>query len=468
MRLLGLEINFARKAVPPSLSPPNNQGWFRWPLISEPFTGAWQRNQSLRRENVATYSAVYACVTLISSDISKLGLLLKEQNEEGIWALTTSPSFSPVLRKPNHYQTRIKFVEQWMISKLLSGNTYVLLSRDNRGVVTAMYVLDPNRAKPLVSPDGQVFYELSTDNLAGIDETKVIVPAREIIHDVMSPLFHPLCGISPIVACAVAAAQGLAIQNNSKRLFENSSRPGGILTAPGMIPDDTAKRLKEHWDNNYSGENAGKTAVLGDGLKFESMAVRAIDAQLIEQLKWTAETVCTCFHVPPYMIGVGDMPNYNNIEALNLKYYQQALQQPIECIEALLDEGLGLNLTPGRTLGTEFDLDDLLRMDTATKVKTAVEGLKGIFTPNEARLRFDLMPKPGGDAVYMQQQNFSIEALNKRDTKEDPFASSTGNTGNANGTEPVNDEEEEEEAPDADLEAQAQLAAWELKAALAA
>jgi phage portal protein BeeE len=128
------------------------------------------------------------------------------------------------------------------------------------------------------------------------------------------------------------------------------------------------------------------------------------------------------------MIGVGPMPSYTNIEALNQQYYSQALQGPIESIEALLDEGLGTVNVPGRpigSLGTEFDLDDLLRMDTATKVKTAAEGLKGIFTPNEARKKFDLPPKEGGDAVYLQQQNFSIEALDKRDQQDNPFSTAT-------------------------------------------
>ncbi|ENB8525780.1 portal protein, partial [Escherichia coli] len=30
----------------------------------------------------------------------------------------------------------------------------------------------------------------------------------------------------------------------------------------------------------------------------------------------------------------------------------------------------------------------------------------------------------GGDALYLQQQNYSLEALSRRDAREDPFASS--------------------------------------------
>jgi HK97 family phage portal protein len=425
MRFFGFEIARAKAAVPATTVPTgwdSKRGW--WPIVSEPFTGAWQRNMEFRTQDVLAYSAVYACVTLIAADIGKLRVRLVEQDSDLIWSEINSPAFSPVLRKPNRWQNRIKFFEQWCISKLLHGNTYVLKERDGRGVVVALYILDPCRVKVLVAPDGAVFYQVTRDYLSGV-VVDVAVPASEIIHDTMVPLYHPLCGVSPITACGMAALQGLSIQGNSTKLFQNGGRPGGILTSDQNINDETARRLKEYWDQNFTGDNAGKVAVVGDGLKYESLSINAVDSQLIEQLKWTAETVCSCFHVPSYMIGVGTMPNYNNIEALNQQYYTQCLQNLIESIELCLDEGLGLTEQAGKTYGTEFDLDTLLRMDTATKVKTAGEGVKaGIFSPNEARAKFDLTPKAGGDTPYLQQQNFSLAALDKRDTSADPFSSS--------------------------------------------
>jgi phage portal protein BeeE len=70
-----------------------------------------------------------------------------------------------------------------------------------------------------------------------------------------------------------------------------------------------------------------------------------------------------------------------------------------------------------------MDLDDLIRMDTATKVKAAADAIKGGgMAPNEARARYlDLGPVPGGAMPYLQQQNYSLEALAKRDAGADPF-----------------------------------------------
>ena len=229
---LGLTIS-RTKAVGPLSSVESRGSW--WPLIRESYAGAWQSNVEVRLEDVLTYSTVFACVSLISADIAKMGLRLMQLGTNGIWVETTNPAFSPVLRKPNHYQTRIKFIEQWVISKLVHGNTYALKQRDNRGVVTALYLMDPSRVQPLVSPDGSVFYSLMRDDLSQQPQSQVIVPAREIIHDVGIALYHPLVGLSPIYASGLAAMQGLKIQSSSTALFANGSNPGGVLTAPGAI-----------------------------------------------------------------------------------------------------------------------------------------------------------------------------------------------------------------------------------------
>jgi HK97 family phage portal protein len=279
---------------------------------------------------------------------------------------------------------------------------------------------------PAVSPDGAVFYQLATDNLAGLD-AQVTGPAAEIIHDVMVPLYHPLVGVSPIYACGVSALQGIQIQNNSARFFTNNAVPSGVLTAPGHIDQENADDLKARWEAAFTGENVGRVAVLGDGLTYDKMAVSASDSQLIEQLRWTAENACTAFRVPPYMIGIGPLPANSNPETLQILYYSQCLQSLIECIELLMDEGLEMTKNEaGRPIGTEMDLDDLMRMDTASKVKASSDAIKGGgMSPNEARFRYlDLGPVSGGETPYLQQQNYSLAALAKRDAKADPFSTS--------------------------------------------
>lgn len=407
---------FGRPKATEKAMSPVNQGRGGWWRILEPYAGAWQQNVEVKYDAVLSNHADFACRTLIASDISKLRIKLVAKDTNGIWSEISNPAYSPVLRKPNDFQNRIQFMEAWVLSKLQRGNTYVLKQRDGRGVVVKLYVLDPALVTPLVSDDGSVFYQLNKDPLGGV-ETSIVVPAREIIHDRFNCFFHPLVGLSPIFAGGLAAMHGLAIQNDSALFFQNGAQPGGVLTAPGAISDETAKRLKDYWDNSFSGKNAGKVAVLGDNLKYEAMRAKATDSQLIEQLKWSAEVVCSTYHVPPYKIGVGQIPSFNNIQSLNIEYYSQCLQVLLEAIELCLDEGLGM----AEGIGTEFDTDNLLRMDSVTQMEV-LDKSKGIMSPNEQRKKLDLPPKTGGDSPMLQQQNFSLEALAKRDAQADPFA----------------------------------------------
>lgn len=410
MKVFGLPIPFTgnreEKAIGRPL--PSRGGWL--PIIRDHYPGAWQRNDEIDADTALTHHAVFACMTLIASDIAKLRLRLVERDEDGVWTEVERAAFSPLLRKPNHFQTRIQFVENWILSKLSSGNAYLLKQRDNRGVVTRLYVLDPLRVQPLVSESGDVFYRLSADNIARIEDD-VVVPASEIIHDRMNCLYHPLIGLSPIMAAGLAALQGLSIQRDSASFFGNRSLPGGILSAPGAISDETAQRLKDYWETEFSGRSAGKVAVLGDGLNFVPMRMTATDAQLIEQLKWAADVVCSVFHVPPYKIGLGPMPTYANIQSLNVEYYAQALQILIESAEAALDEGLALP----RNLGTEFEISGLLRMDSVTQMDV-LEKAKSVMTLDERRAKLDLKRIPGGDTIYLQQQDHSLEAIAARDS----------------------------------------------------
>lgn len=474
MRLLGFEITRSKAVTPTSYSLGDRGNWW-YPIIHEPFTGAWQRNLEERHETLLAHHAVYACVTLIASDIAKCRIKLVQRSDQNIWEEIENAAHSPVLRKPNDYQTRIQFFEHWLISKLTSGNTYVLKQRDARGVVMALYVLDPLRVKTLVTDDGSVFYELRRDNLSGVegrDNENIRVPASEIIHDMCTLRYHPLYGVPPLAAAAMAASQGLQIQRQSIRIYRNSSRPSGILTpdGPGRISQDDKKRIEEHWREAFTGPNAGRVSVMSGDMKYIPLEQSAVDSQLIEQLNISAQMVCSSFQVPGFMVGVGTTPSFNSVESLNQQYYSQCLQKHFESIELALDHGLGLTEIIGKTMGTEFDLDGLLRMDTATRVKTYAEAVKGgIFKPNEARAFFDLPNVEGGDEVYLQQQNFSLAALAKRDAKDDPFSTGGGSSGaapspsNGGGTDGTDNQTSQDQGTEDELAAAKQMAAWELK-----
>lgn len=411
MKLFGFELRRVQKDVSGLTAVPS-RGW--WRTIHEPFTGAWQRNMEVKQEDLMCYPTVYACISRIARDIGKLPFVLKTQ-VNGIWVETESSAYSPVLRKPNHYQTAQQFREAWQLSKLTQGNAYILKQRDERNVVVKLYVLDPWKVKPLVSSSGEVFYELLTDDLNLLRAnggTNIIVPAREIIHDREITIHHWLIGVPPLCAAHWPAVKNTKLLRNQSEFFNNGATPGGILEVPGGVDDDIISEIARRWQENFSGSNAGKVAVISDGMKYNPLKASNADSQLVEQMRYSDEQICQAFGVPTYKIGLGDIPSGWKSDDVNIEYHSNALSSRIEHMENLMDDGLQI----ARPMGVEVDLEPLWRMDEGKRAEVESNLVSSkIKVPDEARKKFDLPPAAGGNVLWGQHQDYPLGTLVSRD-----------------------------------------------------
>ena len=405
MKVLGIEIPPLFTKAP--VSPWNETAWKV--VHEEGNTGDWQRSIFTRKDNVLNFGPAYACVKLISDDASKLRLCMKRrvQTEDGpVWIEEVTNN--RIAHNPNDYQTTAEFFRSWVLSKYIHGNAYILIGPNGD-----YHVLDGGRTKAYVEDDGSVFYRTPADQLSQLGgETDYLIPSSQIMHDKISPLYHPLMGISPISAAYLTARGGMEIQKNAFNFFRNGARPSGIITLPSSgRKNENREKMKKQWEQSYSKGNIGRVAVMTGDVKYHPMGMTSTDAQLIEQLKLSSEMICQVFLVPPFKVGVGSAPPYNNVEALNLQYYTDCLQKVIEDIEATLHKGLGLL----RTVKLEFDTDALLRMDKKTQSEVNGAGVKhGYIKVNEARQRENRLPVPGGEHPYMQQQNYPVKDLAER------------------------------------------------------
>lgn len=374
--------------------PPLSHGY-----VHEPFSGAWQMNKECWGPS-GIFSAVYACIAIISGDLAKLPPRIRTQKQDGSKTDQPNHAAALVLNNPNTYQTRVDFWGQFMASALFVGNVYVFLQRDANNVIRAMHILDPRQVRVLLADDGSVFYRIGQERLAELLTTDVI-PARDILHHRLLTMNHPLVGLTPLYAAGVSAMTGQTIQQNSYAFFANMSRASGVLTSPGKISQELANRLKTEWDQNFKGGQMGRTAVLGEGMKWEPLTISAADAQLIEQLRWSVEDVARCFRVPTYMLTDASKVSFKNAETLARNYYSQTLQYHIESIEARIDQAFGLT---GNTF-CEFDLAAMLRMELDARMAAYQTGIQsGVLTINEARKLEELAPMEGGDEPLIQAQ----------------------------------------------------------------
>jgi hypothetical protein len=77
----------------------------------------------------------------------------------------------------------------------------------------------------------------------------------------------------------------------------------------------------------------------------------------------------------------------------------------------------------------EIDEDDMLRMDKSALYTALGEGVKNGLLASRTKVAKEIGPSARARAAttpYLQQQNFSLAALDKRDSKADPFAATPG------------------------------------------
>lgn len=375
----------------------------------EPFAGAWQRNADSARGagigGLTSFTAVFACVDIISCDVSRLPLRVLQQQYKpdgkpaGRTEFKNHPAWK-TMRKPNSFQTSQQFVQYYLANKLTTGNSYVLLLRDGRGIPNEMHVLDSRRVEPLVDDEGNIYYRVSPDKIAGLKES-VIIPARDIVHDRGVCLFHPLVGVSPLFAAGASAMQGARIQMNSDTFFANMSRSSGVLSAPGKIDPAVAKKMQLEWEQNYSKQGLGKVAVLANGLKYEPMTITAVDAELVNQLRWVVEDIGRAYHVPGYKLGDLNKVTFKNAEQMASDYLGNCLSYHIQAFQQCFNAAFGLP----DDISIEFDTDKLFEIETDLRYANHSEAISsGWKAINEVRNEEDLPPVEGGDEPRVQVQ----------------------------------------------------------------
>lgn len=404
----------------------NNNG----EIINEPFLGAWQQNISAVPKKSDRNFAYFSCLTISSNSIGNLPPIL--QKKEETWQNVDNRKYKwilDLLEKPNPNQYSIDFFTRWVLCLQQTGNVYILKKRGQDQKIKELYIMNPKFTVIKVAENGEVYYQFNPSDLAKIKET-ITVPASEVIHHKINCLFSDLIGISPLHAALIHASNSLEMSGTLYDFYKNMAQPSGILVAPEAIDQNEALRIKNDFENNRH-KRHGSVVVMGDGMTYQSISMSAQDQQLLEILKFNSEAICACFHIPSYKI-MGNAPTYNNVEALNLEYYNNALQFIVNGIEHHLTYGLELGeFHENENLWVKLDTKELLQMDQNTRgtfYNNAIKG--GWMTPNEARISEDLLPIEGGDTVYLQQQNYSIQALNERD-KLNPLALQLNSTSNS-------------------------------------
>lgn len=394
-------------------------------------------------------SVVYSAIMLYARTIAQLPGQHKRAREDGGEDIVTTSALSRILKKPNGYQTRSDFLLNLVAQLLWEGNSYAVALRNDRTEIDTLHPVHARCVQTLVANDGEssVFYMVSTGSnpvldkldldIALQDKTRLVVPARDMLHLRQFCPRDPLVGESPLVAAALPVAIHTGGAQQYVRFAANQSRPSGVLRTDANLSADQVKALRERWEDQSKGMNSGGTPILTNGLQWQDAGKSPAEGQVTEFQKLAIADIARIFGVPLALLNDMTGSTYANTEQLNAAWLSQGLGFLVDHIELSFDQLFGLERSVDFT---EFDLKALLRPDYKSQIdglKSAVQG--GILSPDEARAQVGYGRTPGGAKVRLQAQMVALDAPAAPAVPAAPAAPA-----------PANDDEPADDASDAD------------------
>jgi HK97 family phage portal protein len=232
-------------------------------------------------------STVWACVRLLADSVATLPLHVYRDDERDPLPLPR------LLQRPSADHPELSdWLWAVMACLLLRGNAWGVISdRAGAGLLPAQVdLLDPDRvavqedrdAPPVIRVDGQE------------------VDRGELWHCKAFPRAGSILGMSPVGYARELLGLGIAAEQFGAKFFGDNAIPSGVLTSEQHLNREQALTLKELWESSHGGRR--RTAVLGNGAKFQAITIAPEEAQFIDTMKLNAASICRLYGVPAGMM----------------------------------------------------------------------------------------------------------------------------------------------------------------------
>ena len=159
----------------------------------------------------------------------------------------------------------------------------------------------------------------------------------------------------------------LAAEEYGSKVFGNGATPAGVLTHPNRLKDP--EKLRNAWNAAYGGSaNAGKIAILEEGMKFERISMPNSEAQFLETRKFQVSEICRIYRVPPHMVGDLEHATFSNIEHQSISFAVHTIRPWLVRIEQSMNKALFSENERGKYF-VKFNMDGLMRGDYKSRME---------------------------------------------------------------------------------------------------
>lgn len=394
----------------------------------------YMRTGALREPYVA-HAWVYACIRTIAQNISQVPWRIVSGDEERPRPVNEANPLSVLFTQPNPNASRYQFWEAILTYLETRGSCMIYMpGRPNIAAIpTSMIPEDPN------------IWEIDIDHNTGwplgwirtVRGQRTFVPLHQVLFFRYFHPTNPWKGLAPLDAARMGVDQDYWAAQYNTAFFENGAMPGGLLIFPDTLTDESYDRMKLQWEERHQGsQNAFKVAILEGGAEYKQTILTHHDMEFLEQKKWNRQEICSCFGVPPEIIGFGK-DTYQNVHQSRRLFWSDTLLTKMRYVEDFFYAAFFKYLGTGDLWG-HFDTVNVeaLQEDYKEKVNTGYK-LWQMGVPLNAinkRLVLGLPNVPWGDAAWLP---INLQPVD--DTPDPDDYTDDGGNGNGNSEEEDDD-----------------------------
>lgn len=344
------------------------------------------------------HDTVYSCVRDKAQSLGQLPVILKRNGKK----VVSGREHRIFTLKINEFQTVQDFIEMYMTCIELRGNFFAEVDRNRYGSISSITPLLNQMVSVNKDFAGRIVYVY----VSNAGEPVTTFPNKDFIH-IKQNSINGYAGLSPI-SCKRTIGIGIAQDTHLSKIMENGATPSGILETDDIFKKtEDAVRLRESFDERYAGvQKSGKTVLLENGVKFKTMSISPADAELLEERKFSKESICGIFGVPMHRIGGSTNAKTKDLEQENKDYYVNKLMPMGKKLED------AINYVLPDSLEISLDEKGFVRGDRASQVEAITNEFKmGSISMNEMREDLGREHKEGGDVHAIDTNNLTFGLL---------------------------------------------------------
>ncbi|WP_127849477.1 phage portal protein [Lacticaseibacillus hulanensis] len=304
-------------------------------------------------------SDVFAVVNLIASDVA------------GARRSIAQP-FDQVVEQPNNLISGFNFWQSVVAQMLLAGNAYAIITARKQGVPTRIELAAVSQVTVTLTDYAKdLTYDVNWTDERGIKRYK----SKDVLHFRLLASGQDdqqLIGISPLQSLNGPLNMQQFSNDLTLATLKHAINPSVTLTVPqGELDKDAKENIRTAFEEQTSGENAGRAIVLDQGLSMSTIQINSDVAKFLNTMDFGRTAIAEAFGVPDsYLNGQGDQQSsLNMVKSL----YANALRRYVKPIESEVQAKFGVPFNIDESSSVDATNADFVEMVT----KLAGVGTKG-------------------------------------------------------------------------------------------